>query len=151
MVWDYLRLKRVWNFGVRTQIVLLILAVSAYVALGYTDYLRTGLIFGYPALVSIFIMPIVEEIVFRGLIFVCLVQRFSVMKSIVFSSILFGLFHLKNLLFIEPSQVFTQIFYTGLLVGPILAWVTYKSKSIWPAVILHYMHNVLAFGVVIYL
>ncbi len=80
------------------------------------------------------IMPaICEELFFRGF----LLKAFNVDKHpftiILITSILFGIYHMNILQF-----------FTGLLLGSVLGFITYKSKSIYPAIILHFMNNFIA-------
>lgn len=80
------------------------------------------------------LMPaICEELFFRGF----LLTSFNVDKhpkrAILLTAVLFGVFHMNLLQFI-----------TGLLIGSVFAFVTYKSKSIYPAMILHFMNNAFA-------
>ena len=75
---------------------------------------------------------IAEEFLFRGLVLGALRERFQSVRC--WSALLFGLFHLN----IYPPTAFA--------VGIILV-LTLFSGSIWPAVLLHLLHNGLALGV----
>ncbi len=82
-------------------------------------------------IIIISILPaICEEMLFRGF----LLKSFNVQKSpviaILATSLLFGVFHMNVLQFI-----------TGLCLGSVLGFITYKSKSIYPAMILHFLNN----------
>lgn len=125
------------------QILTIIGLYLATVGWSYFEYKQTGLVIGLRFRPSIVFVPIYEEILFRGLILGLLIKHFSNKKSILFSSILFGLWHLKNIFYLD-SQVIPQILYTMLFIGPLFAYITLKTKTIWPAVILHYLNNILA-------
>lgn len=73
--------------------------------------------------------PILEEILFRGFILKA-TRSFGTSFAIIFSSILFGIFH-GNLLQLVPAT----------LMGAVLAYVTVKSNSIIPAIIAHICNN----------
>lgn len=62
--------------------------------------------------------PIAEELVFRGLVFNRIKQYFSPKWAILFSGLIFGIYH-GNMI---------QFFYAT-LIGFLLAWVYYKSNS----------------------
>ena len=74
-----------------------------------------------------------EELLFRGFI----LKSFNLDKrpyvAILFTSILFGIFHMN---------IFQ--FFTGLILGSIIGYVCYKSNSIIPAMILHFINNFFA-------
>lgn len=73
---------------------------------------------------------ICEEIMFRGLIYTALERRYGANKAILISGILFGLYHLRL------NQVVVLS-----LIGMLLAWLTYKSGSLIPAIVLHAFNN----------
>ncbi len=77
------------------------------------------------------VMPgICEEIFFRGF----MLKAFKVDKhpatAIFVTALLFGIYHMNVLQLI-----------TGLALGSVLGYITYKSKSIYPAIILHFLNN----------
>jgi len=77
--------------------------------------------------------PIAEEIFFRGYVLPGLIKRFGVGRSLLLSSVLFGLFH------IDPGAI-VPTFALGLALG----WVYLKTGSIWPAIFAHGLHNTVA-------
>ena len=74
--------------------------------------------------------PILEELIFRGIILDGLLKKYSPEKSILLSSFLFGLGHLN------PWQ-----FVTGLIIGIFAGWVYYKTKSLSLTIIIHATAN----------
>lgn len=77
--------------------------------------------------------PIAEEIFFRGYVLPGLVKRFGIGRSLLLSSLMFGLFH------IDPGAI-VPTFALGLALG----WVYLKTGSIWPAMFAHGLHNTVA-------
>jgi len=78
--------------------------------------------------------PILEELIFRGIILNGLLKSYSPLKSIIISSLLFGLVHLNPWQFIGAS------------IGGILSgWVYFKTKKITLPIIIHMTNNLLAF------
>lgn len=78
--------------------------------------------------------PILEELIFRGIILEGLLKRYSPVKSILISSFLFGLVHLN------PWQ-----FVTGLILGVFSGWVYFKTRSLSYSIIIHAAANLSGF------
>ncbi len=76
--------------------------------------------------------PAVEEIFFRGFLLGGLRGRIGYWPSLLVSSGIFALFH------IEPG-LYVPTFLLGLAFG----WVYLKTRSIWPAIFAHTLHNTL--------
>lgn len=87
------------------------------------------LILGYVCVLG----PILEEIIFRGLILKSM-QRYGNLTAIIVTSILFSMFHLNLVQFVPP-----------VLIGLILGFITIRSKSIVPSIIAHIFNNTLTF------
>jgi hypothetical protein len=79
------------------------------------------------------LVPVVEEILFRGVIQNGFVLRYGPAAGIGLSSILFALYHLN------PWQAFS-----ALALGALFGWVTYRSGSLRQAITLHAGNNTLA-------
>jgi len=111
----------------------------------YSEYQKTGKIFKhYPASVSLLFAPIYEEVIFRGFILYGLMQIYPLIIAVLISSILFGILHFKNIFYLPKKELISQMAYTGIIFGPVVALITIWSGTIWPAVILHYGNNILA-------
>jgi len=94
----------------------------------------------WPAFVSMVVFaPVMEELLFRGLLFGALQRRSALWIAVVVSSLVFAVAH------INPAQIVT-----GLVVGPYLAFMYHWLGSIYPGMVLHAMWNaaVLAIAVV---
>lgn len=131
-------------FGVSAQIITVVALFVIYTALSYFEYQKTGTMWGYPLRISILFVPIYEEIIFRGFTLAGLTKFYSARNSIIISSLLFGLWHLKNIFFIPTHDLISQMLYTAFIFGPIAAYITLKTKNVWLAVILHYLNNTIA-------
>lgn len=111
----------------------------------YGEYKKTGKMYeNYPLRISILFAPIYEEFIFRGAILFYLLTIYSPIIAIVVSSLLFGLWHLKNIFYLPKRKLTGQMLYTGLFVAPIAAIITLWTGTIWIAVILHYLNNLIA-------
>ncbi len=81
------------------------------------------------------VVPVYEEIFFRGFIHNAFRNRLGMWGAIIASSLLFGLFHLI------PAQIITAF-----LLGLVLGWMYEKSGSLWTVIIAHVVNNGLAMG-----
>ncbi|MEO8810190.1 MAG: CPBP family intramembrane glutamic endopeptidase [Rhodanobacter sp.] len=82
--------------------------------------------------------PLVEELLFRGMLLSAVLQRWGRAAAIGLSSLVFALAHLPGLgwqLFALPDL---------LLLALALAWLRLRSGSIWPSVVGHGANNLLA-------
>lgn len=81
-------------------------------------------------LLSAVLPAVCEEFVHRGGFLTVMRGSFSEGKTIVFCGFMFGIFH----------QYVPQVFYTFLF-GMLACFLTIKTKSIFPAMIVHFMNN----------
>ena len=94
----------------------------------YLDYGKLPGIF--TLLQSLIAAPILEELIFRGIILDGLLKKYSPTKSILISSLIFGLIHLDRFQFV-----------TALLMGIFIGWVYYRSRSLTLSIIIHALAN----------
>lgn len=99
---------------------------------GGTDALATAGSFWIAFALSVILAPIIEEIVFRGVLFPALGRRYGVVVGIFVSSFLFTLVH------INPIQMISV-----LPLGIYLAIMYYRTGSIYPGMILHATWNLM--------
>ncbi len=102
---------------------------------------QTGKMDGYTPGVSLLFVPLYEELIFRGILLKFFEKSYGAIKALVFVSILFGLWHLKNIFWLEQDALVSQIVYTSLFFSPITCWITLKTRSLWFAVMIHYLNN----------
>ena len=89
-------------------------------------------------LVVVSLGPLVEELLFRGVLLSALWQRWQAGWAVVLSSLTFALVHLPGMQwqwFALPDL---------LLLALALAWLRLRSGSIWPGVLAHGVNNLLA-------
>lgn len=77
--------------------------------------------------------PIVEEILFRGVLFEELNRQCSVKTTIFLTALIFGLYHFNIL---QSPNTFVM--------GLVLAWTYYRTQSIKASMIVHATNNILA-------
>lgn len=80
--------------------------------------------------------PICEEIFFRGFVFAGLLRRFNKAGATIGSAGLFALFH------VDPAT-YIPVFIFGI----VLAWLYQQTRSIWPCIVVHGLHNLTAISI----
>ena len=84
---------------------------------------------------------ILEEVAFRGVILAMFLRFYRQPKAILFSGLGFGVIHLLNLLDGgDPVWVIGQVGWAAIL-GLFYGYVTLKTDSLIPAMIVHYLGN----------
>jgi membrane protease YdiL (CAAX protease family) len=76
------------------------------------------------------LVPVAEELIFRGVVFGWLRDRFAFLPAALMSSAVFGVFHLR------PDAVIVTM-----VMGLAFAWLYERSRSIVPAIIMHSVYN----------
>ncbi|MDR1653626.1 MAG: CPBP family intramembrane metalloprotease [Prevotellaceae bacterium] len=79
---------------------------------------------------TVLLSPFLEELLFRGTILKGFLSNYSVVKSIVYSSVIFGLIHFA------PATIICAI-----ILGLFFGWLYYKTDSITLTFILHAVAN----------
>ncbi len=79
------------------------------------------------------VAPITEELIFRGFVYSKLKDSFPIWAAIIIQAFLFGVVH-GNLI------QFSYAFFIGIILGILV----FKSKSIYPAIILHIINNTIS-------
>lgn len=85
----------------------------------------------YLFIIAVIVAPIVEEIVFRGYIMNKWIDKYSLKKGIIFSSLLFMIFHIQS------------FFIPQLLLGLLCALVYVKYNNLFYAIFTHSLYNFL--------
>ncbi len=88
---------------------------------------------------------VIEELCFRGYLFSALSRVLSPGRVILITAVLFGLFHV-----LTGNALLIERFIPTTLMGLILGWVAYRSGSVLPGMIVHFVHNGLINLVVYY-
>lgn len=82
---------------------------------------------------ALILAPILEEIIFRGIILRGLLTKYTPKFSIIISALIFGMVHGK------PLQI-----WGALLLGLLFGWIYYKTKSLGTTILLHFFANLIA-------
>ena len=78
--------------------------------------------------------PILEEMLFRGIILKYLLKKYRPLTAIIISSLVFGLFHMNIWQFVGAS-----------LLGLLLGYMYWRSGTLFYSVLIHFLNNTLAF------
>lgn len=74
--------------------------------------------------------PILEEVIYRGIILRGFLSTYSRGRAIIYSALIFGITHVK------PFQIWGAI-----VLGLFYGWIYYKTKNIGVAILLHFIVN----------
>lgn len=89
---------------------------------------------GWMMLTSILLAPVLEEILFRGIIQDSLTYKYSPWKGILWGAAVFGVVH------IIPQQVVNAF-----LIGLVLGYIYYRTRSLIPVMVIHCVNNAIAY------
>ena len=92
--------------------------------------------------VTIFLVPIVEETLFRGVVFGSVRQR-SRAWAFVASALAFSLYHVWNYALADPRELIYVLEYLPISVA--LAWLYERCGTIWPPIFFHMGINAMSF------
>ncbi len=150
-------ISRTVGLGLLTSIIILAFAVfTAWLETkitGGTQYFIPELLVRQDLSLNVYyaLAPgIWEEVAFRGMIFALLLKMYSEKKTVIINGVMFGLFHLVNLVniifyignheavMIVMYRTLFQVVYT-IAIGLFLAYMFSKTKSLLPVIMFHYL------------
>ena len=82
--------------------------------------------------------PLSEEIFFRGFIFPGLIRPLGLAGAMAATGILFGAFHITGSDTVALVLPFS-------LIGALFCWLYYRTGSLWPSIITHFLFNSVGF------
>ena len=53
--------------------------------------------------------------------------------------------HLRNIFWVDAPTLLRTMLFAGVILGPILGYVTLRCRSVWPAVCLHHANTLTCF------
>jgi len=148
------KIKPVWQnilLGVGIFCIYVLSALYFTLLLGEINFVHWYLENPYPApfplylgwflFIFMLIPGIWEEIAFRGVILNLQRKKYTETTVIILNGIIFGLFHLVNLIWgFDWFGTIVQVIYASCL-GITLAYVFMKTKSLIPCILVHYLVN----------
>jgi len=96
----------------------------------YTAFTDSGLGMAALAITAVIVAPLAEEVFFRGFLFPAIGRRYGLGWGVVVSGALFSIAHLG-------SGGLVPAFILGIL----LAWLYWKTGSLWPCILTHFAYN----------
>jgi hypothetical protein len=150
-----------WNWAGRSPIIWLLIAFGIFVGINaanivfskllpekesdFAQMLKLGLQVRIAvALLASFSAPLVEEIVYRGVVFGGLRKRFSATTTVIIVTLLFAGVHV-------PQYAGAWATVAGLLLlSLVLTMVRAKSKSLLPCIVVHFINNAVASLVIVF-
>ncbi len=79
---------------------------------------------------------IIEELCFRGFLFSTFSRVLNPVRTILLTSVLFGLFHVMT-----GNALLIERFVPTTLMGLMLGWIAYRTGSVLPGMLMHFVHN----------
>ena len=98
-------------------------------------------------LIAVFALTpaVIEELCFRGYLFSATRGATTPWRTILITAFLFGLFHV-----LTGSALLVERFVPSTLMGLIIGWVAYRTRSVFPGIMTHFVHNGLLMLVLYY-
>ncbi len=97
------------------------------------------------ACASVLVAPVVEELLFRGVLFGAIERLGPAWLAVLLTALPFGLLHVMT--YGSDWYTILQTFVMGLLLGGLRAW----TRSLWPGIVFHAVHNLYATAEVVVL
>ncbi|MFO8235950.1 MAG: type II CAAX endopeptidase family protein [Bacteroidales bacterium] len=138
------------HYSFRTGTIIVILSVLLIIAIDpltelipVSDYFRDILDRMYsetiPAfLTAVIVAPVMEELIFRGIMLEGLLKNYNPLKAIILTNLLFGVAHLN------PWQ-----FAGAFLMGLFISWVYWRTRSIQLAIVIHFINNLVSYTAIL--
>ena len=95
---------------------------------------KMGMHGGWSILMLVVLAPVMEEVLFRGILLESVRSKHSAGRAIVVSALMFGVIH-----FI-PQQVVNAF-----VIGLILGYIYVRTESLWPVIVIHALNNAMAY------
>ena len=95
---------------------------------------KMGMNGGWSILMLVVLAPVMEEVLFRGILLESVRSKHSAGRAIVVSALMFGVIHLI------PQQVVNAF-----VIGLILGYIYVRTESLWPVIVIHALNNAMAY------
>ena len=130
LLW-FLLVPFTWSFGLAAESLTMWIPTPDIIKQMFADMIKNNL----PSFLLLVVMaPVCEEWLCRGIILKGLLARYSPLKAIVWSAVMFGVVHMN------PRQgVFA--FFLGLALG----WIYWRTRSLRYCIFMHAVNNAAAF------
>lgn len=133
----YWFIKSYVNISETQWLILLFLFVFGY----FFTLIQSPVKSPYYHFIGVILAPLAEEFLFRGWLLHTLGG--SINERIIITSVIFGLYHIKNISYLKFSAVIYQIGYATVIGFP-LAWLALTTHSLFLPIVLHSVNNIMA-------
>jgi membrane protease YdiL (CAAX protease family) len=136
-------IMRIWLVIAGLLVYLVVIQLYAFTGSFTITFLKSPL--GYANLAFAISTSLVEETIVRGLVLIAMILAWGStkqgqLKAILFSSMLFGIFHLFNIM-VRPLGVVLAQALIVTMPGIFYAAIVLAHRSLWPAIVLHWFGN----------
>jgi membrane protease YdiL (CAAX protease family) len=118
--------------GAANTVVQLLFPMTADDVSRFEEQMAPGVV---PVLFACVVAPVLEEMLFRGVILRGFLRRYSRTFAIFWSAALFGIAHLN---------LYQMM--TALTIGIVGGWLYERCRSLWPCILLHATYNAFVTG-----
>jgi membrane protease YdiL (CAAX protease family) len=137
------RNMRIWLVIAGLLVYLVVIQLYAFTGSFTIAFPKSPL--GYANLAFAFSTSLVEETIVRGLVLIAMILAWGStkqgkLKAILFSSLLFGIFHLFNIMVRPVGVVLAQALIVT-MPGIFYATIVLAYRSLWPAIVIHWFGN----------
>lgn len=108
------------------------------------ENLKYPVLFAASAFSVVFIVPVLEEIIFRGFLQTALKSFITPFQAIFFSAALFSFFHFSISQGVNNFNILITLFVLALFLG----WVRERQGNLWPAIALHSLFNAVSVAMI---
>jgi membrane protease YdiL (CAAX protease family) len=147
----WIKASGITRFGAGKYLLLIVivfayhLAVDVYAFTGKINVVSSSSPLGLAKLMYYLTAGLFEETLFRGVILLVMISAWGsstkgIFKAVFFSSLFFGLIHLFNIAELSVAAVVLQAV-GAVLLGILWASLVLTTRSLWTAVILHWLTN----------
>lgn len=114
-----------------------ILPIEQVAVVHLRSLLDKPFLFGLTTLAVVTVVPMVEEVIFRGFFQTWLMSKIGVGKAIVLTALLFALFHYSQQQEVYNFQIVGSLFVLALFLG----FIYVRQQSLWAPIALHMLFN----------
>lgn len=130
------------------HIILWILGLLVYYSLNSENLFKSAVALSWDSkefYYFCFFTPIIEEILFRGIILMNLLNKFPIIKYeelfVIISSLLFALFHINYEYNFKLSKDYIFGFFMIFILGNAIGFLVLLTRSLWMGILMHILIN----------
>lgn len=138
---DYFKIKSI-DKRLCTELAVMVSVLGAINAFPFNIDFESGSIM-IAAIQTLFAVTM-EELIFRGYVYGAMERTFTEGSAIIMSGVLFGLFHIIRILDMGVALGLLKTLYAA-CIGIVLGIVFYRTRSVVPGIVVHFILNTAAY------